>query len=243
MPQSLVRFGALWLALTMLPLQAADLTAYSAEWPPYVFRQQGKVVGIAADLLRAACEEARLDCAFEVLPWARAYQTAKRTPGTLVFPTTRTIEREADFRWLGPLGELPGSAWLWRLKDHAVDVAEYRQLNRYRVGVVTGDSPVRELWMRGVKREALDFANANDINIRKFLAGRVVAVIDTDLGMAWQLKLQGVSNDAAVHLLPYSTAVPSYIAVNQSTSPELAERLEAALTKLIRRGEIKTLTQ
>jgi polar amino acid transport system substrate-binding protein len=184
--------------MAFAPASAADLTAYSAEWPPYAFMKDGDVVGITTDLLRAACKEAKLGCAFVQLPWARAYLTARNVPNTLVYPTTRTPDREADFRWLGPMGPtLPGAAWVWRMKDREVNAASYRDLNRYHVGVVVGDSPVRELGLRGVSKDALDFANSNDINVRKFVSGRVDAIIDTDLGMAWQLKQQSrVPGDA-----------------------------------------------
>lgn len=230
-------------ALCVAP-QAADLVAYSAEWPPYTFEREGKVVGIAADLLRQACKEARLDCRLELLPWARAYQTAKLTPNTLVYPTTRTPERETDFRWLGPMGPtLPGDAWIWRLKDHRVDAVEYIQLNRYRVGVVVGDSPVHELWMRGVKREAMDFADSNESNIRKFLTGRVDVVVDTDLGMAWQLGQNGFGADRAVHLLPYAKGSPSYFALNRATPKAVANRLEAGITAIVRRNELKAIVR
>lgn len=234
----------LGLTLACPAVFAADLVAYSAQWPPYTFERQGKVVGIAADLLRQACHDAHLDCRLELLPWARAYQTAKTTQNTLVYPTTRTMEREPDFRWLGPMGNgLPGDAWVWRLKSHPVDAVEYLQLNRYRVGVVVGDSPVQELWLRGVQREAMDFADSNESNIRKFLTGRVDVVVDTDLGMAWQLGQNGIAADSAVHLLPYASGTPSYFALNKTTSRRLAERLEAAITNIVRRNELKTIVQ
>jgi polar amino acid transport system substrate-binding protein len=220
------------------------LTAYSAEWPPYAFMKDGDVVGITTDLLRAACKEAKLDCAFVQLPWARAYLTARNVPNTLVYPTTRTPDREADFRWLGPMGPtLPGAAWVWRMKDREVNAASYRDLNRYHVGVVVGDSPVRELGLRGVSKDALDFANSNDINVRKFVSGRVDAIIDTDLGMAWQLKQQSRVPGDAVHLLPYSNGSPAYFAANRYTPAAMTDQLQAAIHTVIRRGDIKVITR
>ena len=100
-----------WLFPTPWGVLAASLTAYTEEWAPYNYSEGGSVKGIATDVLRAACGEARLDCRIFIVPWARALNTVSNTPNTLIYTIARTPAREDDFLWVGPL--LPRAVWIY----------------------------------------------------------------------------------------------------------------------------------
>ena len=54
---------------------------------------------LVCEILRRLGETASI----QVVPWARGYQMVQRTPGTGLFATIRSAQREADFKWVGPI--------------------------------------------------------------------------------------------------------------------------------------------
>lgn len=104
--------SALAVAASLLaPARAADLTAYTVDWAPYNYSEQGAIKGFSTDMLRAMCQSAKIDCDIRMVPWARAYKTVQTTPNTLVFTTARKPSREGEFLWVGPI--VPRSTWVY----------------------------------------------------------------------------------------------------------------------------------
>lgn len=216
-----------------------DITALAEDWAPYNFVQRGEIRGIATDLLREMCAEARLDCSIDIVPWARAYETARRTPSTLVFTTARLPERESSFIWIGPF--LPRDIWAFGLRERALNVTRASDLNRLRVGVVNGDAAITDLAELGVAAAAMDTADTYEINLRKFVVGRVDVVTGTEVGLAWGLRSIGASPDLAVKLFPMSQGGGYYFAVNPKTPEATVKRLRDALATLQGSKRVSTI--
>ena len=53
--------------------------------------------------MKAACEEAQIECDFKMLPWNRSMRMALEGPNSGLVSTARTTERENLFQWVGPL--------------------------------------------------------------------------------------------------------------------------------------------
>ncbi|MCT8125257.1 ABC transporter substrate-binding protein [Alishewanella sp. BS5-314] len=64
---------------------------------------QGELSGVTYQLLRDLADELQEPVQFQLLPWARAFSLATSQPSTGLFETTRTVQREALFQWVGPL--------------------------------------------------------------------------------------------------------------------------------------------
>lgn len=215
---------------------AADLLAYTEDWPPYNYAEQGKVRGISTDLLRAMCAEASLDCRFELVPWARAYAMALNRPNTLVYTTARKPEREQSFTWIGPI--LPRSTWVFGLRESELAIRRFEDLNHYRVGVVRGEASIGDLLGKDVQADALLQDSSDAAITTLLLRGVVQAVVNTEVGMAWELYKAGASPDRAVKLLPLTDQGAYYFALNLKSDPALAAKLQDALDRLRRSGQL-----
>src|SRR4051812_46813333 len=77
------------------------LTTESA--PPSSILKDGKVVGHATEKIREMMARAHVSIDIEMLPWQRAYNRALLNADTCVYDTARTAEREALFKWVGPV--------------------------------------------------------------------------------------------------------------------------------------------
>ncbi len=69
--------------------------------------ENNRAEGIYPDLFREAAERANVNIEFRVVPWLRAIAEAKKSHDYLLFPLTRTIERERFFSWQGLLRKDP----------------------------------------------------------------------------------------------------------------------------------------
>jgi len=217
---------AVWLAAAA-SAQAADVTAYTEESPPYHYLENGKVTGVAADLLRAACERAKLSCDIQVLPWARAMALTRLKPNALLFSLVRTPGREASFVWLSPIVTEP--VWLYGRPDSPA-IQSLADLNHVRVGVVNGSSGADFLRAAGVAPQAIDAANGSEANLRKFSLHRVDFVLSTDNRMQRQLSRQPMPFKVS-KVLQIADAT-SYYAMHPQSSPEIVQALRTALDEL-----------
>jgi len=71
------------------------------ELPPYNFIKDNLVHGISADILLQLLEKNDISIdrgSIHLFPWPRAYQTVQNVPGSLLFSTARTSQREKLFK-------------------------------------------------------------------------------------------------------------------------------------------------
>lgn len=218
---------------------ALTLQAYTEEWPPYNYSEQGELKGISTDILRALCAEAQIGCTLDSVPWARAYAAALKFPNTLVYTTVRRPSRERDFIWIGPF--LPRTTWVWGRPGSQQQIRERSDLAQHRFGIVRGEAAAQDLLAAGVPLSGLVADASNAAILRQLRLGWIDAMVDTELGMAWNLRQAGMASGDAVKLLRLSDEGGYYFALNRASDPILAERLQGALELLRARGQLDEL--
>lgn len=216
---------------------APDLVALTEEWAPYNYSEQGEVKGIATDVLRAACALAQLRCEFRVVPWARALALATAQPNTLAYTTARKPERERAFLWIGPL--LPRATWVYGRAGSESSLRRAQDLALHRFGVVRGEAAAQDLQAAGVPAASLVPDNSNAAVLRMLLGGWVDAMVDTEIGMAWNLRNANAAPSEVVRLMKLSDEGGYYYALNPRSDAVLARKLQAALDKLRASGAIE----
>ncbi len=223
------------------PACAADLTAYTEEWAPYNFSQNGVVKGIATDVLRSACTQAGLDCEFKVVPWARAMVMVTRTPHTALYTTARKPSREQDFVWVGPL--LPRTTWVFVNNQSSARINDFASLGKSRVGVVRDEASQADLMAAGVPAEAFTMQSSNAHVLRLMVSGAVDAMVDTEVGMAWNLRDTAQPAQTVVKKMKLSDEGAYYFALNRNTKPSVVRDLQVAVDALRREGRIDAIVK
>lgn len=133
-----------------------DLSFYTEEYPPYNYSHDGKVTGIAVDLLLEASNVAQSPIeqdGIEVKPWARAYRYTLITEGTVLFSTTRTQLREHLFQWVGPISTT--RIVVLAKKSSNIVIEEATDLIKYRTGVIRDDVGEQLMVELGVPRDSM----------------------------------------------------------------------------------------
>jgi polar amino acid transport system substrate-binding protein len=220
---------------------AADLTAYTEEWPPYNYAEKGTIKGIATDMLRAACREESLACDFKIMPWARAYKIVTATPNTLVYTTARKPSREAEFQWVGPI--LPRSTWIFGRAGLEPAPQTLAELARLRVGVVRDEAARQDLLDAGVPASALIEQASNAEVLRMLSTLGVDAMVDTEVGMGWNMRNAAVAPKAVRKLMKLSDGGAYYYAFNLNSNPDLIRRVQLALDKLRKKGALSGIVE
>lgn len=231
--------GWIALALAAASAPAQTLTAYTEQWPPYNFEENGEVKGIATDILRAACSLAKLNCSIHMVPWARAYKIVRNTDNTILYTTARKASREKEFLWVGPI--LPRSTWVYTRTGNERVAAAGRDITQLRFGIVRDEASQQDLLNAGVPPALLLEDSSNATVLRLLLNNAVDAMVDTEVAMAWNLKTAGVPATAVTKLSKLSEDGAYYFALNLKTHPDIVARLQTALDKLQRQGKLEPI--
>lgn len=227
--------------LTALSAFGADLTAFTEEWPPYNYSEGSEIKGIATDILRAACTIAKLDCEIHMVPWARAYKTASRTPNTVVYTTARKPSREQAFTWIGPI--LPRTTWVYVRPDLENDIHGFSDLAQHQVGVVRDEAAAQDLIAAGVPQSALVLQSSNADVLRMLASKSVDAMVDTEISMQWNLRQTALAPPAVFKHMKLSDEGAYYFALNLDSDPTLATKLQSAVNTLRRDGKIDAIAR
>lgn len=208
---------------------AAPLTINTEDSPPYNMLVEGNVVGIGADKVVLMMQRVKQAYTLQVLPWRRAYEDALKNPNACVFSTTRTPEREALFKWVGPLAY---NEWvLYGRADAHLSVNALEDARPYLIGAYNGD--VREQYLRnqGFK---VDTVIADSLNPKRLMMGRI------DLWVSGRYDGAVLIDQGGFHgrIVPLLTFFRSelYLACNRQVSDALIDKLNVEIGVMSRDG-------
>ncbi len=178
-----------------------SLIASTTLVPPYVYKEDGRLKGLAVDIIREIEKRAQLPpIDIRIQPWKRALRWAEDGTSDFVFMSGVDKERE---RW-GDYMRLPiivERYRLYRLKSRSVDLSsDYRQAGRYRIGTERGC-----LYGHGILRRAIDqrfsdntISNDTVSNLKMLLQGRVDVIAGDAVRVAWALEKMGATEKVTV---------------------------------------------
>jgi polar amino acid transport system substrate-binding protein len=146
-----------------------SLQLLTEEYPPFnMTLADGQVGGMATDIVRELFRRAGIGFSIESEPWIRAFNTAVLENNTCVYSTTRTDNREHQFKWIGPLLENP---WVLYAGPHSPPVGlDLESVRRYPIGGYTGDAVAQYLIARGFN---VELTPNDELNARKLAGGRI----------------------------------------------------------------------
>ncbi len=169
---------------------AQILTLTTEDYPPFdmVDPKTGNISGISAEKVVELMRRAKSTYTLKSYPWARSFQMAQTTPNTCVYSTSRTPEREAMFKWIGPLVQ---NNWvIFKRADDPRKPKSLEDLRPYLLGTYRDDAVQEFLAMKGYQT---DIANSDNNNPRKLLARRFDFWATGEKHAAVILKNQGLS--------------------------------------------------
>jgi polar amino acid transport system substrate-binding protein len=208
--------------------------------PPFSFADGSKVAGLSTQIVEAAFERAGVPFQVEILPWQRAYETARTQPGTFIYSLTRTTEREGSFQWVGRIVRL-GLA-VYRLKDRPELKARTLDevARKGRIAVIYNDSSMLRLKELGVGEDRLFVVNdrAEGAQLSPLVLNRRAAyMVSNPYTLAARIR-SGDLPDAFAKVIELPTKSDLYLAANPGTDRRTVERLRSAFEALHAEGTV-----
>ncbi|MBU3914153.1 transporter substrate-binding domain-containing protein [bacterium] len=245
MRQFLLIIGLCVLMVSTVLADMPQLKIYTEQYEPYNFVDKNNksrgVQGIAVDLLVEMLEKAGSSQTIgdiKLVPWARGYKELQENSDTLLFSTTRTEQREKEFKWVCPIAALKTE--MIALKSKHIVIKNPNEFGNHRIGSVRDDVGEQLIVKAGVPLEKLDRTSQYINNIKKLELGR----IDLYVG-SWEsvLTLCKIHNIDPTVFEPVYTLNVSYLcyAFNRNTSDTVIDKLQSALDKIFASGRMDEL--
>lgn len=199
---------------------------------PYSMRVGERITGIGTDIVREVLARGGVAYTIELVPWKRAYTSALERPDGCVYSTSRTPEREAQFKWIGPIGE---ADWVFLARaDSKIQLRSLEQARQYRIGTYNGDARDQYLRSRGFN---VDPANDDLTNSRKLTLGRIdLWAASVQHGGKALERLAGSNGLRPVYVF---NRIRVYLACNRAVPDALVARLNAALDGMQHDGTVR----
>ncbi len=218
-------------SILALPLAASagSLQLFTEYTPPDIMREGERIYGISPDKVKEIMSRAGVSYTIEIMAWRRAYELTLRTPDSCVFSTSRTPEREALFKWIGPLREVDWT--FYGLAKPPFRLATLEDARSLRIGGYSGDVRAQFLLDRGFK---VDAAPDNFSNPRKLIGGRIDLWATSHQLANGVLAQEGLAGKI-VPLLTFHTS-RAYLACNKAVSDSVVAAMSAAMADMIKDG-------
>lgn len=228
----------LFVLLTFFPTagRAAEfLSLVTEDAPPLSMVGPGdRVGGNSTDRITSALDKAGIGYSIALYPWARAESMALSNPDTCVYSTARTPEREAHFKWIGPIGL---SFWTLFGRVAGPRPKSLDEVGKGLIGGYVGDSATKYLEERGLR---VTKAREGCLNLKKLRAGRIDYWVDGLQSGLYRIRRSAITDVAPV--LQFKSA-PLYLACNSGVSDHIVAQLNRLLWQIEDDGELPVAPQ
>ncbi|CCO22570.1 substrate-binding periplasmic protein [Maridesulfovibrio hydrothermalis] len=207
--------------------------------PAAMVLDNGELGGFGVDIVEAIKKEIGCNAVIEVMPWARGYKYLKENPNIMLFPTTRTFEREKLFHWVGPIAQHD-----WVFYGHVDKKHNIKTLDDAKkvsgIGVYRDDVRAHFLESKGFTN--LEVVNDQRTNFRKLERNRIDLVVVSSIGIEDYLKKNQHLKGIFVPVFTFRR-VELYLAFSQKTNLEIVHQWDKAFRRLKNKGVIKRIQQ
>ncbi len=195
-------------------------------WPPFNYEQDGKVVGLATEIVEATLKNAEISYTIRLGVWKGVYDKVLSQNDVLIYTITRTELRENLFDWIGPFAKREQS--LFKLKSrHDIKIDKLDDARNYLIGLQEGDAITQDLLQLGFSEKAnnLQIFDKRILAYRSLFAGRVDVVTGHDVTIKYQLKLEDLPYEEVEKVYDFDVDGGFYMAFKKGSNPELVARV------------------
>lgn len=152
-------------------------------YPPWTEGEAGSkpTGGIAVELAQELFSRLNLKTRIFVYPFERGMQRIKDGDEDIILMVSKTEEREKFLLFTPPIRH---SKWVfYHLKDSAFSWRDWKDLQKYRIGYVTGNNIGKDFPAAAAKYNFyIEEVKADVFNVKKLLLGRIhVAITDLEV--------------------------------------------------------------
>ncbi|NQY94537.1 MAG: transporter substrate-binding domain-containing protein [Campylobacteraceae bacterium] len=241
-----VKFLLIILFLAFLSnVYAKPLQLVTLEYPPYEYTEDGKLKGMAVEVVKIIFKEMNEDITIEVLPWARAIRYIEDGSRDAIFTAYKNPVREkfADYSTEILMPQIV--SFFVKKGSSIVFDGDFNALSQYSMGVVRKISYGQKLDLAIKNKIFKRVENANDVtqNFRKLIKGRIDIIPNSKYGGYHILKK--LNQVGEVDELPVNIqSVPSFIAFSKKRNlKDIRDKFDVILKRLKKDGTYLQILQ
>lgn len=224
-------------------IDSAEAEVYQVvteEWAPYNYLDDDQLSGMTTDIIRAIMALTRNDFEIHLVPSMRASRALENRPKTIMYSMYRTPEREARYKWVGPI--VDAAIYPYQLTSAPQQITSLEQLLR---------APRITTRHAGLVPDLLESLGFNNVDrsatqshqlYRMLLAGRTDIIIgDTDAGVAYHIRELDIA-PGTLRRIPLEIYRESlYIAFTLDSDDDLVASWARSLEELRESGELERI--
>jgi len=204
------------------------ITILTEKKPPNNFENSNKkITGISTEIVEEIFNNAKIKYKIEIMPWARAYDTALKNKEIGLYSLARTQDREKLFRWIGPLIK---NDWVFfSKKESKINIKDLEGAKKYQIGVYNQSALANYLLQNGFKsNENLDISNEEKFNPTKLEKGRIDLLATGLLVGLYNAKLLNTKFNPIFTI----KETQLYLAFSKDTNENLIKKLKDSFNKI-----------
>ena len=206
------------------------------EFPPYSFYKDGKLTGIAANLVKALMDMAGDSGKISVLPWKRAINYSQ-TQKMMLFPFARVPYLEKNYKWIGPV-MIDSFAFAVRSSEKRAfkTIDDFRDI---QVGVnrMTPTSfRLKEFGFNNIQE-----VTSEKLNAKKLVDGnRIDAWYSLYLILKYTMRLEGI-DEKLIRIANTDMNVEMYIGASLTVPDEIVAQWQNNLDEMKENGRYQDI--
>jgi polar amino acid transport system substrate-binding protein len=224
------------LFMFLVSLYGQKLSVMTEEYPPYNFSKNGKITGLATEIVEEIMKDLRANSKIKMMKWSKAYNIIQKKPNQVLFVMTRTKERENLFEWVGPVAE---NKWvLFAKKDSKLEINSLEDAKKVkRIGTYKDDAC--ELYLKNNGFKNIDSVTLDVQNVKKLNANRI------DLWIAGEIqgyyKAKSINKANILKKVYDIKNTQLYIAFSKDTDKTVLQMWQNALDNMKKDGRYDTI--
>ncbi len=224
-------------AMQSAATKPAGLTIYTESYPPLNFTENGKVTGLATEVVRELMKRTNTVADIELIAWEKGYKAVMEKPNVALFTVAMTPEREPLLQWVGPIAFLNANFYAKKGSQFGIRyLADAKKLPN--IVVVKEDYTDQLLRREGFSN--LESVATEEIAVRKLLGGEAQLFPCNNITMPALLKRVGAAMGDVESVLNLSTDL-IYVAFSKGTPPELVAGWQKALDEMKAEGAFRRI--
>lgn len=208
---------------------AEDLLYMTEDYPPYNYLDEyGILQGSSVEIVKVLWHEMKIpEQKIRLLPWARAYYNIQSQKKQVLFTMSRTEEREALFKWVGPISSSRHLLVGYSKDSSKIVINSTKDILTYNIGVVRLDVGEQVLIKHNIPKSNMKEVIKMKDNIASLLNGDVDLISIGEEAFTSLKKLDGVGENIYI---AYTMGVSQdYIAFSKDIPDSTIEKFRKAL--------------
>lgn len=242
----------IFIILSTCPPQAAasesiqEIQFMTEDSPPLNYIEDDKIKGIFVEVLMAVSKqmESRLDWdQISVLPRDKAYPSLLGGGKKCLIGTARTKEREALFKWAGPVTR--NRIILIAKAGSDIHINAIGRIRSLKTGVIKEDRPEKILLESDLPTESLFRTFGEDAALELLQSldnGMIDLWADGDLSARWMIKKNSL-NPRDFKIVYILEETEDYFAFSKDVSNGFVNAFQHALDRIKKKGVVKQILQ